>query len=212
MEPNAVHQLEQLALLTAPHDNYFYPTPQWVAEIIVKHADIQPGMTVLEPSAGIGVLCNLISKFSQNLHCIEQFALNQLILTLKGYLVVWDDFLTYQPQTLVQRIIGNPPFPQQELHITHAYYHCLAPNGKLVFLMSNASFESKLGYYRRFRKWFELVGGVSIPLPEELYMTQTPASNVKCYLAIIDKYNLHHLHETYRLTESRPIRVRGRVS
>jgi hypothetical protein len=199
-------ELEKEAFQTAPVSNYFYPTPEWAAEILVKQADIRINMSVLEPSAGTGRLCKLIERFSNNLHCVEQFYLNQLILTLKGYLVVWDNFLTYKPQQLYSRIVGNPPFPEQELHITHAYYNCLAPCGRLVFLMSNASFESKLGYFQRFRKWFALVGGIGISMPEELYVTGFPPSNVKCYLAIIDKLEPHPLHETYKITEARPLR------
>lgn len=198
--------LETEAIHAAPHSNYLYPTPEWVAEILVKQADIQPDTNVLEPSAGTGVLCHFLQKFSLHLHCVEEFSLNQLLLALKGYLVVWDNFLTFKPNKLYQRIVGNPPFPEQELHITHAYYNCLAPFGRLVFLMSNASFESKLGYFQRFRKWFEMVGGVSIPMPEELYVTGFPSTKVKCYLAIIDKLEPHPLDQIYRLTEARPLR------
>lgn len=198
--------LEEEALLVAPHSNYFYPISRWVAEIMVNKANIQPNATVLEPSAGAGILCEYIQKCSSNLHCVEQFYLNQLILTLKGYLVVWDDFLTYYPSKLYSRIIANPPFPAQELHITHAYYHCLAPSGRLVFLMSNAAFEAKHGYYQKFRKWFELVGGISIRMPEELYVTASKGSDVKCYLAIIDKIEPHPLHQIYRIREARPPR------
>lgn len=81
-------------------------------------------MRVLEPSAGSGNLCDRISHHNVHLFCVEKFILNQIILTLKGYLVVWDDFLTYQPKQLFDAIISNPPFPSQELHIYHAYNAC----------------------------------------------------------------------------------------
>ncbi len=121
----------------------YFPTPPDVAARLIDTAQIKPGMSVLEPSAGKGNLADVIrSRFGDTvtIHCVEYSPHNAEILSLKGYDVTRGDFLETKGE-LYDRIVMNPPYMRgvDWVHIRHAYYNCLKPDGLLVALIPAGS-------------------------------------------------------------------------
>lgn len=162
----------------------FFPTPGPVIDAMLTVADIQPGMTVLEPSAGIGSIADAIrSKHPDaKLCCCEIRPTLREILTKKGHtLTNVDDFLTLQvPEYYAHpgvkaalgfdRIVMNPPFEnlQDTDHVRHAYAS-LRPGGRLVAIMSPSGFFNGRRKGEEFRAWFTEVQGEKTDLPHGLF-------------------------------------------
>jgi predicted RNA methylase len=116
----------------------FFETPREVADRVIELADIQPGMSVLEPEAGRGALLDALPDIDKvNVTCVELDPKHVPILKGKHSDVIQQDFMTFQPAALFDRIIMNPPFTKQQDidHVLHAY-ELLANGGRLVAIMS----------------------------------------------------------------------------
>lgn len=148
--------------VTKPENYGFFPTPQALASEVVKLAEIEPWMTVLEPSAGIGNLCDEIARFSTKISCFELQDKNVKVLAGKGYQVTTGDFMEMEPCGSFDLVIMNPPFEKQQ-DVKHVMHACgfLRPGGRLVAIMSPSftfrsdkrsadfrEFVEKYGYYR----------------------------------------------------------------
>ena len=141
----------------------FYPTPVWVVEKMVEKADIQDGMDILEPSAGKGNICDIItSKYNVNIDVIELNDTLREILTLKGYTLVGNDFTLYSGKTY-DRIIMNPPFKdgQDRKHIIRAY-NMLKPGGRVVAISSYGAINTNEPTSIQFRKQVEKYGSYEV--------------------------------------------------
>lgn len=131
----------------------FFPTPEKVADKMVALADIGPGDSVLEPSAGTGVICRAV----RNAEPLAQITAFEKNLTLSEILeglqfnATNGDFLKmempnpatpYGHQRRFCKILMNPPFEQQQDidHITHAFNHWLADGGRLVAICAESVF------------------------------------------------------------------------
>jgi len=131
----------------------FFPTPKELAEEMIDFAQVEPKMTILEPSAGKGDIADLIKKqFPDNplSLCETSYALRE-ILGLKGYNLAEWDFLDLSG--IFDRIIMNPPFTTATEHIPHAW-ELLAEGGILVTLVPEGI------YFRtqeKFRKTLRLI-------------------------------------------------------
>lgn len=116
----------------------FFETPRDVVDEMLQRANIEDGMTILEPSAGHGAIAEVIrSRFPKCvIDCYELDPLNQKILRDKGFNVVGTDFLGHA-NVFYDRIVMNPPFSKQQ-DVTHASlaYHFLKPGGRLVAVMA----------------------------------------------------------------------------
>ncbi len=145
----------------------FFPTPKPLAQRLIIEADIQPGMDVLEPSAGKGDLAEVISE-ETGIHpdTIEPIFSLKNILQAKGYTIVADDFLDFVDRRY-DRILMNPPFEKglDIRHVLHAY-SLLKPGGKLVAIMSEGPFFRADIKSQEFRKWLTEKRGSSEKLPE----------------------------------------------
>jgi phospholipid N-methyltransferase len=162
-----------------------FPTPPDLARNMAQALDVQPGMTVLEPSAGTGNLleplptvrpggsltvveinqrlCDKLEAWTENRHC--------------------GDFLELSPDQLgtFDRIIMNPPFSNGAdiAHIKHALKF-LKPGGRLVALCAHGP-----------RQWRDLgtlaqdMGGTFEQLPEGSFRSQGTSVNVA--LIVLDK-------------------------
>jgi len=121
----------------------FFPTPETLAAQIVELANIQPGDTILEPSAGLGHIADQIKADhpGNELLCVE---INHSLfeaLKAKGHLVQNGDFLNMLNDTeslKFDKIIMNPPFEnlQDVEHVKHAF-QLLNGGGRLVAIMAN---------------------------------------------------------------------------
>jgi hypothetical protein len=149
----------------------FFPTPRHAVEEMLDHADIQPGMTVFEPSAGKGDILDAVQQRHPDAVTSGMELDHELtgINTLKGHNVQQGDFTTWAPQEHERpdRIIMNPPFEngQDMDHVQRAYDH-LKPGGKMVAIMSEGPFGRSDNKSLAFRLWLEKSGGESMKMPE----------------------------------------------
>lgn len=138
--------LEQVLLtgeITPPKSYGYFPTPPDIAQRIIELAEIKPGMTVLEPSAGQGALAGPAAQIvgAENVDCCELLEENCTFLVGDGLQVVQGDFLSMQPVARYARVVMNPPFrvegrPQADIdHVLHAWSF-VSPRGRLVAIMS----------------------------------------------------------------------------
>ena len=121
----------------------FYPTPQWLAEQLVEAASVDPAHLVLEPSAGMGGLADLLPK--SGTVCVEVSPLHCAILKAKGFNTVEDDFLVWAEQQLqsivrFDRVVMNPPFSEGrwQVHL-QAAAAMVKPGGKLAAILPNSA-------------------------------------------------------------------------
>ena len=86
----------------------------------------------------------------------------------KGHSVERGDFLEHQGD--YNRIIMNPPFDKGAdiEHVRHAF-SLLAPDGKLVAIMSEGPFFRNDTQATEFRNWLDEVAGISEQLPEDAF-------------------------------------------
>lgn len=115
----------------------FYPTPRALAERVVELAAIPAGAQVLEPSAGLGGLADLLPK--ETTTCVELSPLHCSVLEAKGLRTVRADFIEWaqeQHGAPFSRVVMNPPFQggRARSHLEHAAA-LLSPGGRLVAVL-----------------------------------------------------------------------------
>jgi phospholipid N-methyltransferase len=124
-----------------------FPTPPDLAARVVALADIRPGHTVLEPSAGTGNLVRAIRDAAPGAVITAVEINRELALALaqvlggraEGFTATCADFLSLNGELgRFDRIVMNPPFERGAdiEHIRHAYAK-LAPGGRLVAICAN---------------------------------------------------------------------------
>ena len=129
---------EGVQVVVAP---LLYLTPASIAEQMIRLADIEPGMHVLEPSAGTGALLDAVRR---NTHGVVTTAVEldaQLAARLRMHCddVRQADFLQCgQELGKFHRVLMNPPFNGgcDIAHIKHAY-SMLKPGGVLVAICAD---------------------------------------------------------------------------
>ena len=164
--PDKVKQMER-AMIGRRNDGLdFFPTPEETADAMVEAADIQPGMRVLEPSAGMGHIAERIRAAEVEPDVGEVSSNRRELLEAKGFNVVAQDFMAMQ-EGGYDRILMNPPFSDGRdiQHVRHAY-DLLKPGGRLVALMGESAFTNQNKRATEFREWLESVGGTEEKLPE----------------------------------------------
>ncbi|MGI6129889.1 MAG: diguanylate cyclase domain-containing protein, partial [bacterium] len=166
----------------------YFPTPKAIVEKMLEQADIQSGMSVLEPSAGKGNIADVIKEQHGNakLTVIESASILRELLELKGHNLVGDDFLEHEGE--YDRIIMNPPFEKgQDIdHVRHAY-DLLKPGGRLVSIMSEGPFFRGDKKSKDFREWLDEIGGESEKLPEGAFKSSERPTGVNTRMVVIDK-------------------------
>jgi len=90
-------QLERELIGNKGVGNDFFPTPKETAQRMVAEAGIEPGMSVLEPSAGNGNIAEVIRAAGVNPDVVEQSSRLREVLEAKGFNVVEHDFMDLQP-------------------------------------------------------------------------------------------------------------------
>jgi protein-L-isoaspartate O-methyltransferase len=143
----------------------FFPTPAHVAQRMAQLAHIQPGMRVLEPSAGNGNLADAAKAAGGQVDVIEISDQLRNILTAKGYNVVDHNFDHFTPDEPYPAILMNPPFSnrQDAAHIMRAF-GMLASGGTLVAIAGEGVFFGKDQKAVAFRDWLDSHGADVEPL------------------------------------------------
>ncbi|WP_407280583.1 DUF4942 domain-containing protein [Aromatoleum evansii] len=121
----------------------FYPTPERLARIAVELAEIGPDDTVLEPSAGIGGIADLLPH--DRMRCIEISDLHCKVLQAKGYDATRADFMDWHTRTRdrFDRVVMNPPF-REGMALAHleAAAALMKEGGRIVAILP-ASMQGK---------------------------------------------------------------------
>ncbi len=145
-----LEQILATGQITTPQDLGWFPTPPAVVNRMLLLADVQAGMTVLEPSAGAGNIARVLTSRGCMVDCVEldpkrapglrNMQPAPRTVTIADFLSIPapDGFLPlFSSDHLYDRVIMVPPFGLQAdiVHVTHALSF-LKPGGRLVAVMS----------------------------------------------------------------------------
>lgn len=147
----------------------FHSTPKELAKKLVKYADITHGAIVLEPSAGIGGIADMVrEEIKENclkdvqIHVCEVNYTLREVLGLKDYDFASseNDFLKREPVAEYDAIIMNPPFENglDTEHIQHAFKF-LKNGGKLIAVMSASTMHKSTRKFVDFQEFVCNNGG-----------------------------------------------------
>lgn len=169
------------------HD--FFPTPPALAQRLVQEAGIEPGMKVLEPSAGKGDLADLARRAGGDVDVVELSTTLVPILEAKGHRVVGRDFEAFAaPEGGYDRIVMNPPFSNglDADHVRRAY-DMLKPGGRLVAITGEGIHFRQDQKAKDFRAWLAERGGRAEKLPDGSFKSAFRPTGVATRLVVIDK-------------------------
>jgi len=165
---DAVDAMLTTGEVTRPQDFGYFPTPAPVLERMLRLAVLEPGMRILEPSAGRGAIAKPLADLGYDVDCVELLDDNALAIKDGGYAATLTvgDFLSMPAAPVYERVLMNPPFGRQSdiRHVLHAHGF-LAPGGLLVSVMSNAVTFRTNRLTEDFRILVGHCGGAVQPLP-----------------------------------------------
>ncbi|TXH15579.1 MAG: hypothetical protein E6R03_06960, partial [Hyphomicrobiaceae bacterium] len=97
-EADRIKQMER-AMIGRKNDGLdFFPTPAETAKALIDAAEIEEGMSVLEPSAGMGHIAEQIREAGVDPDVIEYSNDRRELLEAKGFRVVGNDFMEMSPR------------------------------------------------------------------------------------------------------------------
>lgn len=97
-EADKIKQMER-AMIGRKNDGLdFFPTPAETAKALIDAAGIEEGMSVLEPSAGMGHIAEQIREAGVDPDVIEYSNDRRELLEAKGFRVVGNDFMEMSPR------------------------------------------------------------------------------------------------------------------
>lgn len=146
-----------------------FPTPAPIVAQMLDLADLEPGLRILEPSAGTGNILTALADAGVDMRNVEAVELNLNLaaeLRKKYPNVHQGDFLVFgTPQAGYDRILMNPPFKNGAdiQHIRHALT-LLKSNGVLVAICANGPRQQA-----KLKPLAEESGGLWEPLPENAF-------------------------------------------
>lgn len=173
----------------------FFTTPRSLADRMVQMANIQPGMEVLEPSAGSGNIADAIQEACPGCHLTLVEINGSLvdILKAKGYdgnQIYHTDFLrdNEEIRSGFDRIVMNPPFEKnQDIdHVLHAF-DLLRPGGRLVAIVSEHPFFASDAKSAIFRNWLVEHYGSEEKLPPGIFRNQATSTDVAARMVYVPK-------------------------
>lgn len=99
-----------------------FDTPNAIAQRMAMWADVERGMRVLEPSAGLGNLAGAARQIGADVRCIEWSRARADWLARSGFNVTQANFLEVPRGERFDLVLMNPPFENgQDLeHVLHA--------------------------------------------------------------------------------------------
>lgn len=177
--------LESQTSINLKKDYQFFPTPLALAKRMIELANIKEGDKVLEPSAGNGVILELIPSYADVYFC-EIMPQNNEVLQRKGYKSDCLDFLQLDKPNYFDKIIANPPFRNNQ-DIDHVYkmWEVLKEGGRIVVITSTSWTFGNQRKQKEFRDWLEQVGATQEQIPEGTF--KESGTNIKTMLLVIDK-------------------------
>ncbi len=198
----------------------FFPTPDHVIDQMIAAADMQDGHTILEPSAGIGSICDRVKATFPHveLDAVEVRPTFQEILKAKGHAVVGGDFTAWNGNgRQYDRVLMNPPFEKgaDMAHVRQAFNY-VKGGGRLVAIMSNGFRFRQTNLATGFRAWLEEMAGDVVELPDDAFNGSNAfrRTGVKVVMVTVQKPGCQEsdtaVHSTDRAASSRQSRpIRG---
>ncbi len=168
----------------------FFETPEPLARLLVAAAEIKPGMTVLEPSAGRGALVREIQRITSEVVAVELLIANakymEAMFPRVRTLIQGFDFLMLKMDERFDRVVMNPPFRAQAdiEHVTRAFSF-LKPGGRLVAIMSAGVQWRENGKAQDFRKLVFDSNGSIIANPDGSF--KASGTDVRTVTVILNK-------------------------
>jgi predicted RNA methylase len=167
----------------------YFPTPAPIVEQLLTLARIEPGMRMLEPSAGRGAIALAAAHAGALVDCVEIQEQHAAEISAAHHLdvtVLVADFLTTRPQPVYDRVVMNPPFARQAdiAHVSHAW-EALRPGGLLVAVMSAGVTFRQSQAAVAFRARLEVLGGWLVPLPDGSF--KGSGTGVNTVIAVLPK-------------------------
>lgn len=135
----------------------FYPTPSKVVDLCLRDVHIEPGMKVLEPSAGTGNMVRSLLGKGLRIDAYEIDAARAAILRglpRNEVFVHEGNFLAVPASPSYNIVLMNPPFfgTHWVEHVTHAF-EFLAPGGTLVAVLPVSAELGESSKHEAFRTW-----------------------------------------------------------
>lgn len=192
-DSDAADAIEQIILtgqVTSAKQQFgYFPTPAPIVQQLIEHAAIEPGMRVLEPSAGRGAIALAAVRAGAVVDCVEIQPEHANALAAereRNITVLVEDFLATDPRPVYDRVVMNPPFARQAdiTHVKHAW-QALKPGGRLVAVMSAGITFRQTSAAVAFRSRLEVLGGVLHPLPEGAF--KESGTGVNTVIAVLPK-------------------------
>ena len=149
----------------------FFETPPEVVEQMLQLVWPKIGERILEPSAGLGAIANLLPVIiKSDIVCIERNQERCDILRSKGYHVICADFLATNLTERFYTIYMNPPFEEMQDvdHVMKAHSY-LQHGGQMVSVMSPAPFFRQDKRAEAFRSWFQQNKGTRHMLADDAF-------------------------------------------
>ena len=166
----------------------FFPTPEDHANDVIARAGIEPGMRVLEPSAGHGALAVAARDAGATVDAVELSGELRDILTEKGFNLVGSDFMATEPAGEYDAVVMNPPFSNDMDidHVKHAYAH-LKPGGRLVAIVSSMAGERSNNKNKQFKEWLDSLGATEEMMPEGSFKNSMNPTSVRTKIIELQK-------------------------
>lgn len=169
----------------------FFQTPPELAARMVKLAELKPDQMVLEPSAGLGAIADVIRDHMPEgclLECCELDAENcKVLFGDKDFPGQDGDFIVFDPGEVYDRILMTPPFRffADVDHVIHAF-DLLKPGGRIVAAMSSDAFtHTAATKAKEFQKWLE--SGPVVLMVEELPPDTFKGFGLMARLIVLEK-------------------------
>lgn len=164
----------------AQKEYQFFETPDNLARKLVEMANIQPGESVLEPSAGRGAIATHI----KGCVCCEVYQENISYLIRNGFeFVNGSDFLELKQKYDV--IVANPPFAPQQADIEHITHMIELANRCVVSVASQSVIWRTNKKSVEFRELVAKFGGTIKSLPEKSFASS--GTNVNTCVVYVPK-------------------------
>lgn len=125
----------------------YFQAPPFVARRMARLAEVQPGMRVLDPSAGHGALLDAVPRLPRvQLVAVEIAPDSAVVLRVKGYETHECDFMRFEADTPFDRVLMAPPWHNDgpRRHVRRAW-RLLAPGGRLLVILPLDIRADKLG-------------------------------------------------------------------
>ena len=173
-------------------DFQFFASTDKVVELIRNRLpEDLTGCTALEPSAGDGVLADLVKDLGATVKTVELWDQNVKKLQAKGYSPVAQDFLKLTPAELglFDVIVANPPFTkgQDIKHLMHMT-RFLKPTGVVHCVMSTSWLKQSTRAAKEFREFLGATHAEQEDLPAGTF--QESGTSVGAVLVTLRAENL----------------------